>query len=60
MGICAWLGLLTASGQVPEKAFQERVYQKAQAEAGKLLMTNLRSPRTSFLPCYFGQANHEG
>lgn len=53
-----WLGLLTAGGQAPEKASQERVYPKAQAHAAWLLMTDLRHPKVSFLPHCLGQTNH--
>ena len=33
LGLSMWLELLTAGGQVPEQASQERGYQKAQADA---------------------------
>lgn len=52
-----WPGPL-AGGSVPEKASPEQEYQKAQADAIRPLMTNLRSLRTWLLPHSFGQAYH--
>lgn len=53
-----WFGLLTAGGQVPDKASLEQGYQKAQADAIRPLTTNLRHLRTWLLPHSFGQAYH--